>query len=368
MLSHVLRKAGYKVGLACTDGVYVDDKLIKAFDYSGYKGAKLAFKQSEISAAVLETARGGLISSGLYTRACHVAALLNIQHEQIGIDGINSLEEMALHKRQVTDAARDRVILNFDDDLCRQIASNYNPSKLTFFSIRLRDSRIEEWLAAGSKACVIDDTGEWLVIVSPDQASCKIARINDIPATMGGLLEHNVQNALAVAALASGLGVGSDAIREGLNAFENTPEMSPGRFNIIHEYPFRIVLDRAISPPSLTRSIEAFMKLPVQGRRYCMISAVGNRPDDTYNQMAEIVAGKFELYFCFETDYFRRSRQPGEIARRLGSGLKTYGVRDDQIICLATPQEAVTRLFASCSARDVAFVNMLSPKELQSNL
>lgn len=322
------------------------------------------FAHKSIDAAVLETARGGLISSGLYTRRCHVAALLNVHPVQVGIDGINTVDEMAAHKRQVTDAAADRVILNLEDDLCRAMAVQYAPSKITFFCVDPRHSHIEERLSLGSRICTVDETSEWIVLMSPDRTHRKIVRVNNIPATMQGAVRHNLLNALAAAALADGLHVKTEAINQGLTTFENSPAMNPGRFNIIYDYPFTMVLDRATHPSSLGTSIECFMRLPCEGQRLCMVSAAGNRPDCTFDEMASVVAGRFAQYICFETDHFRRNRQCGEIAGRLSQGLLAHGVDEAQIVCAQTPGDAIMHLKSIATNHDMVYINAISPDEL----
>lgn len=363
MLANILASAGHTVGLACTDGIYIAGRKVRDGDSTGYDGAKRVLAQKTIDAAVLETARGGLISSGLYTRRCHVAALLNVHHEQVGIDGIESVDAMSVHKRQVTDAATNRVILNLEDHLCRGISVQYVPSKVTFFAVDPHHSDIEERLSLGSRICTLDEANEWIVLISPDQACRKIVRVNDIPATMAGALQHNLLNAMAAVALADGLHVCTEAINQGLATFENSLDMNPGRFNIIYDYPFTVVLDRALSPASLRRSIDCFMRLPCEGQRLCMISAVGNRPDCTFDEMADVVAGQFVRYICFETDYFRRDRQRGEIARRLSQALLAQGVGEAQIACVETPGDALMHVKSSATSPDMVYINVISPNE-----
>ncbi len=365
MLANILACAGRTVGLACTDGIYVAGQRIEAGDRSGYDGARRVFAQQSIDAAVLETARGGLISSGLYTRRCHVAALLNVNPVHVGIDGINSVDAMAVHKRQVTDAATDRVILNLEDNLCRAMAAQYTPSKITFFCIDPHHGDVEDRLSRGSRICTLDETSEWVVLMSPDRTHRKIVRVSNVPATMNGTVHHNLLNALAAAALADGLHVTIEAINQGLATFENSPAMNPGRFNIIHDHPFTMVLDRATHPPSLETSVACFMQLPCEGRRLCMISTPGNRPDHAFNEMASVVAGRFAQYVCFETNYFRRGRQSGDIAGRLSQGLVAHGVDQAQIVCAQSPGDAVMHLKSLATNHDLVYVNAISPDELE---
>ena len=88
MLAHILSKAGHRVGFASTDGVVINGNYINRDDDAGYYGAHIVLTDRSITAAVLETARGGLLKWGLYIDRCNVAALLNVGREQIGIDGI----------------------------------------------------------------------------------------------------------------------------------------------------------------------------------------------------------------------------------------------------------------------------------------
>ena len=65
--------------------------------------------------AVLETARGGLLRSGLGYEFCNVGACLNVTADHIDISEGNGLADLAKVKRIITDAARDTAVLNADD-------------------------------------------------------------------------------------------------------------------------------------------------------------------------------------------------------------------------------------------------------------
>ena len=53
-----------------------------------------------IEAAVLETARGGILREGLGFDRCDVGAVLNISDDHLGIKGVETIEDMARIKRQ----------------------------------------------------------------------------------------------------------------------------------------------------------------------------------------------------------------------------------------------------------------------------
>ena len=135
MLAHILSEAGHIVGYTSTDGVVVNGEYLNRYDYADYNGARILLAHPSITAAVLETARGGLLKLGLYRDRCNVAALLNVGREQIGIDGIETLEQMAILKQRVINAARDAVVLNADDVLCTGMINRYPVRRLNLFSL-----------------------------------------------------------------------------------------------------------------------------------------------------------------------------------------------------------------------------------------
>lgn len=66
---------------------------------------------------MLEVARGGLLRSGMGTRYCDVGAVLNVAADHLGLDGVDTVEELARVKRLVIEVARECAVLNADDPL-----------------------------------------------------------------------------------------------------------------------------------------------------------------------------------------------------------------------------------------------------------
>ena len=70
-----------------------------------------------IDVAVLETARGGIIRSGLAYDLSDVGVLTNLSEDHLGIDGINTLEDLLHVKSLVVESikAYGYAVLNADD-------------------------------------------------------------------------------------------------------------------------------------------------------------------------------------------------------------------------------------------------------------
>jgi cyanophycin synthetase len=356
MLSHILTNAGSIVGRATTDGVTIGGKPVKEFDAAGYRGHALVFKDQSVTAAVLETARGGLLYLGMYVDRCDVAALLNVGREQIGIEGIDTVEQMAQHKRQVIDAARDTVVLNADDPHCARLIREYPVDRVTLFSLDPEARPLKDHLEAGGKTFCLDERGEPQIVRVQGSLVQTVASIADLPSTWGGILRYNIANAMAAAALADGLGISTHAIADGLQTFENTIEQSPGRFNIIEGYPFLLILDQAIHPPSAEALAACLTSIHVDGQRRCAITYIGNRPESLFCELTRAFAQSFDRFICYEEKKVRRGRAPGEIAELLKSQFISNGVNPDAIEVVSDYKDALKTLSANAEPGDLVVV------------
>ena len=76
-----------------TDGVYIDGRRIDTGDCSGPRSAREVLMNPDVDAAVLETARGGILREGLGFDRCDVAVVTNIgEGDHLGLDDINTVE------------------------------------------------------------------------------------------------------------------------------------------------------------------------------------------------------------------------------------------------------------------------------------
>src|SRR5207244_11638754 len=95
LIAALTRTAGQRVAYTTTDGVYRDDELIEAGDYSGFSGASRALAQPGIDLAVLETARGGILLRGMGPDHNDVAVVVNVTDEHLDQYGIRTLDQLA---------------------------------------------------------------------------------------------------------------------------------------------------------------------------------------------------------------------------------------------------------------------------------
>ncbi|MGH8033866.1 MAG: cyanophycin synthetase, partial [Lysobacterales bacterium] len=220
MLAHILKTAGHIVGMTSTDGVYIDGRLTVKGDMTGPSSAHIVLRDPSVDIAVMETARGGLLRSGLGYRRCDVAACLNVAADHLGLQGIDTLEQLAEVKRIVIEVARNTAVLNADDVLCLRMADYTEAEHVCYVTLNPLHALVKEHIRAGGRAVVLEQGMNGDMITLYDNGThFQLLWTHLIPATMDGKAMHNVQNAMFAAALAYSLGKSLDDIRHGLRTF-----------------------------------------------------------------------------------------------------------------------------------------------------
>ncbi len=120
----MLRQAGLRTGMSCTDGVYIGDRCVFEADASGPRSAEMVLDDTSVEAAVLETARGGIIRRGLGYDKADVAVITNIGTDHLGDDGIDELDELVSVKALIAEEVKPGgcVVLNASDQAAASIA------------------------------------------------------------------------------------------------------------------------------------------------------------------------------------------------------------------------------------------------------
>jgi cyanophycin synthetase len=340
MLAHIMKLAGYTVGLGTTDGVYIDGRLTVEGDMTGVTSARMILADSTVDAAVLETARGGLLRRGLGYPECNVAGCLNVSADHLGLRGVETVEQMAEVKRIVIEVAKDMAVLNADDALCLKMADHSHANRLGYVTMNPAHRLVNEHIRAGGVAVVLEEEINGHMIILWDGGHrFPLLWTHLIPATVQGLALHNVQNAMFAAALARGLGIDLEGIRLGLRTFENTFQQSPGRMNIYDQHPFRVILDYAHNPAAVKSMCALVDRLGAARAKIVSLTVPGDRRDEDILEIARITAGHFEHYICHR-DSDSRGRAHLEVPEMLCYALRENGVGVEQIEVIADEQAA----------------------------
>ena len=359
MLAHILTTAGHRVGFTCTDGVVIAGENLNHRDSSGYDDARTVLRNKSITAAILEVARGGLLNTGPYMDRCDVAALLNVGREQIGMDGVDTVEQMAEVKQRVIHAAKGAVVLNADDEQCVRLSSDYPAGRVVFFSLEEGNVVVNKHVEQGGVAFQRRaSSGEDCIVRREGHSVAPLISIARLPSCRNGLFPQNIANAMAAAALAEGLTISHEDIQKGLSTFENSIEQAPGKLNFIDGYSQTILIDNAAQPPACEALAESVKKLSVPGKRVCMVYTVGNRPDWHFEEVTAALAPHFDRFICYELERYRRGKSAGEISKSLRIGLIKAGVSPDRID-LAQGYEEATHMLSKIAEKGDLLVILL---------
>jgi cyanophycin synthetase len=343
MLESILRQNGCCVGLTSTSGVFVGGERIVACDASGPKSARMVLRDPTVEVAVLETARGGILREGLGFEECDVGAVLNVSPDHLGLKGVDTLQDLANVKSVVVEAVRrhGHSILNADDPYTASMAMHAG-GRVVYFSMRPQSDWpdfLGDHITQGGLALTCNSDG--MLLTHNDGEPRLLMRAAEIPATLNGAAEFNVQNALAAAAMALAHGIPRDVIRKGLGSFTSSFDQNPGRLNIIDTHRCRVILDYAHNPAGLAALGKVLSKMRTNYSRVIgSISMPGDRRDLDIRAMGELAATIFDEVVFWE-DGDRRGRERGSIAALLAQGALAAG-----------PGGAIRQIVDECAAAE----------------
>ena len=356
MLAHILKMSGRTVGLTSTDGVYIDGNLSVPGDMTGPVSSQMILRDPSVDAAVMETARGGMLRSGLGFQTCNVAACLNVTADHLGLRGIDTLEQLAEIKRVPIEIATDAAVLNADDPHCLQMADYTDAKILSYVTMNPAHPLVKQHIQAGGQAFVLEQgMNGHLISIYDNETHTPLLWTHLIPATIEGRALYNVQNAMFAAALAYNMKIGLEDIRHGLRTFDSSYFQAPGRTNIYDEHPFRVILDYAHNPAAVRAMCGLVDRFDVEGKRIVVLSAPGDRRDEDIREIAGISAGHFDHFIC-RCDDGRRGRGEDEVAVMLKNKLLEEGISADQIEVIPNEQEAVARALEMAASGDLILV------------
>jgi cyanophycin synthetase len=316
-VAHLLASTGLRVGMTCTDGIYVEGRRIDTGDCSGPKSARAVLAHPRVDAAVLETARGGMLREGLGFDLCDVAIVTNVgEGDHLGLNGINEIRDLARVKAIPVRAvsARGAAVLNADDPLVVEMAKLCRGT-VVFFSRNASSPVLAAHRAGGGTVVTVLD-GQ-LCIARGRQVTA-VARVEQLPLTLGGRVGFQLDNLLASVAAAHWLGLPLEAIRLGVRTFTSDVASAPGRFNVINHLGSTIVLDYGHNSSALIALHDALAKFPHK-RRKVVYTAAGDRRDVDIKRQAELLAGFFDEIYIYE-DQCTRGRADGEVIRLMREG------------------------------------------------
>ncbi|HQU68077.1 MAG TPA: Mur ligase family protein [Albidovulum sp.] len=346
--------AGKVSGLSSTEFVKVGDEILDRGDYSGPAGARLLLRDKRLELGVLEVARGGILRRGLPVGRATVAVVTNVAADHLGQYGINTVPDLAQVKLSVHRALLPggHLILNADDPFL-VAAANLIDARPIWFSLNGGTPEIARARGLGLPCGWLEDGR---IVLSDGTGITPLVAVSEVPLTLGGAARYNIENALAAALAARGLGLPDGAIRSVLRSFRSDPIDNPGRANEFSVNGARVFVDFAHNPHSIAAVTSALAALQAK-RRFALISHAGDRSDADIRALTQgLFALKPDTVVVAEIAGYLRGRQPGEIPALIRAASRDCGLPDDQVLSATSPADGARQILERLEPGDLALL------------
>lgn len=313
MIGHVLKMMGMNTGITSTDGIYINDKCIHKGDDSGFNSAKTLLLNRDVEAVVLETARGGLVRRGLAYDLADVAVITNITNDHLGLDGIDSMEDLMFVKSLVGEEVKENgyTVINADDKYSKRILDRISCEKI-YFSKSKDNELIKENINNGKIAVFIEDNN---ICVINNHRKYLIMSIDELPISYNGILTYNIENAMAACAALVGLNIDYCMISKGFSDFMPCDD-NEGRFNMFEYYGRKVILDYGHNIEGYKAVLSCINKLKTKNKLIGVVGVPGDRQDNVIKEIGEICCEYLDEIIIKE-DKDRRGRSIGEVSQLL---------------------------------------------------
>ncbi|GIM29651.1 cyanophycin synthetase [Clostridium polyendosporum] len=341
LAGYILSLIGYNVGITTTEGIIVGNKYLDYGDDTGPDSARTVLLNRDVDVAVLETARGGIVRSGLGYDLADIGVITNITEDHLGIDEIESMEDLSFVKSLVVEAIKEDgyAVINADDEWSLKILNRVKARKI-FFSIKDDNVYLRKSINEGNPGIYIKDNA---LFVENNNKKYYICAVNEIAITKSGKLKYNVYNAMACCAALVGIGVDYCIISKGLKQFQGDENYNPGRFNEYDINGIKVILDYGHNIDGYKSVLEALKDIPHKNL-IGIIGVPGDRSDSSIERIGSICGEAFD-YIYIKEDIDSRGRKSGEVAQIILKGInKTVNMKRGVYLVLDELQALKTAL------------------------
>lgn len=317
LIAHFAQAAGHHTGYTTTDGIYIDGNTICLGDCSGPSSTTTVLRDPLVDFAVFECARGGILRAGLGFDNCNISVVTNVTDDHLGLNDINTVEQLARVKAVVTQSTFDTgyAVLNADDDLVYQMKNNLN-CNIALFSLDANNERIKKHCLQGGLAAFIEDN---YFVIAKGERKTKIIAVSQVPLTFSGTCEFMIKNVLPALLAASISGFPTEKITAALQSFIPSPTMTPGRMNVFKFKNFQLMIDYVHNTDGFIQ-MKKFMEQVSATKKTGIISATGDRRIEDIKNIGRYSAQMFDEIIIRHGD--NRGRTTDELSTMLSDGIR----------------------------------------------
>lgn len=353
LMAHMVKNKGYRVGFTTSDGIYIQNHMLEKGDTTGPLSAEYILKDPTVEFAVLETARGGILRSGLGFSRCDIGIITNIQEDHLGLSDIHTLADLARVKKVVVNSIKKDgwAVLNADDEECRKIGDTLD-CNVAWFSLD-EDSPFVKKLAKENKICAVYENG--FITIKKGDWKIRIEKASLVPLTLGGKAKFMIANALAASLAGYLYGFKTEDISMSLQTFIPSVAQTPGRMNIFEFKNFKVMIDFAHNPSGYL-AIEEYLQTIDSPNKIGIISGVGDRRDEDIRDCG-LIAGRMFDHIIIRQEKHLRGRTEQEIIDLILEGINSSG---KEVTYEIIPKEIEALKHAINIAQEGTYITALS--------
>jgi cyanophycin synthetase len=371
LIAHIFSQVYDSVGFTTTDGIYIGDRLIEKGDTTGPQSAQMILQDPTVDIAILETARGGILRSGLAFQHCDVGVVLNVAADHLGLADIETIDQLARVKGVIAETVHPDgyAVLNADDERVAAMAQDVL-GKVAYFSMDADNPLVRSHVQRGGIAAVYAQN--YLTILQQDWVH-RIEKVELVPLTLGGRATFMIANALAACLAAFVQGVNVEHIRAALRSFKASTEQTPGRMNLFNLGRYHALVDYAHNPAGYA-AVGSFVK-NWSGPSIGVIGGPGDRRDEDLIELGKLSATFFDQIIVKEDDD-NRGRAWGDTAELIVQGIEQVATASDLPVAHSimlneaeaiewaldhAPDNGLVTIFPDNVSRAIAIINSRNP-------
>jgi len=291
LLAHMAKMNGCRVGYTTSDGVYIQNQLLKTGDCTGPQSAEFVLKDPTVNIAILECARGGLLRAGLGFPNCDIGIVTNVSEDHLGLKGIHAIEQLARAKSVIVESVLPTgwAILNADDDQVFKMRKNVS-CNVALFSMKEDNPRILKLQEKGGVTALYENG---YVTLFKGTKRMRVMKAENIPLTYGGKATFMIQNILPAIIAADAQHINIQDMKAALQTFIPSADQTPGRLNLYHFNNFKVLLDYAHNRAGM-RALQKFTNAFQVSKKVGIIAGIGDRREEDNFEMGKIAAEMFD--------------------------------------------------------------------------
>ncbi len=298
MIYNILKKAGKKVGVIGTEGIYFNNQKLN-FNMTTPDPIELFYSlkqmsESGIEYVVMEVSAHAIYLSKVYALNFVAKGLTNITQDHL--DYFETMENYSKTKLNFMESGNGIKVINIDDDYGYGL-SLINKKVYTYSTSQEGDIVAYD---------ISNDCSKYGVNIFGKEIY--------INAKLIGL--YNVENALCAITICHLLGIEDKHIKYALENFSGVE----GRMNVYQKDNKKVIIDFAHTPDALEKVLKA-IRPSVNGKLYCIFGCGGNRDFNKRKVMGSVSSRLSDKVII--TNDNPRFEDPMQIANEIASGINS---------------------------------------------